>query len=133
MNLCLIHSTKLILFLVLVIHYRLSPENLRKRITVQNAIAKIHPLSPLSPPKPHSCSKLSLKWWRYIGTVFIIPPHHSAENDRLVMLVEIFQSLMEICFYYISTKGSSNLTLFDKVRKSGDGGRSGDIFSNVVV
>ena len=86
MNLCLIHSTKLILFLVLVIHYRLSPENLRKRITVQNAIAKIHPLSPLSPPKPHSCSKLSLKWWRYIGTVFIIPPHHSAENDRLVIV-----------------------------------------------
>jgi hypothetical protein len=42
--------------------------------------------------------------------------------------VEILQSLVEISNYTTSTKRSSNVAPFDKIRKSGDGGGSGDIF-----
>jgi hypothetical protein len=51
----------------------------------------------------------------------------------LVIVVEILQYLVEILIYNTSTKRSSNLAPFDKISKSGDGGGSGDIFSNVVI
>jgi hypothetical protein len=44
--------------------------------------------------------------------------------------VEILQLLVEIILYNTSTNRGSNLALFDKISKSGDGGGSGDISCN---
>jgi hypothetical protein len=75
----------------------------------------------------------------FLGTVYNISTFNKYLHlivQKIIgwsLVVEILSYLVEIVLYNISTRRSSNQALFDKISNSGDGGGSGDIFSNVVV